>query len=155
MALLHTTPLVQLLLHIDTSRPLSPILYFSEHFFRALQAQYPSFILCTTSLSHPQPAATCDPRYLKQSTSSNGSPFSITCIRSPLPYLEHLIILLKDMRNINFKNLSSNFSKKLRIVALKLHKLTRFLSPNLSIWSYKLQFCTVLGVGCDADIFKL
>ena len=38
--------------------------------------------------------ATCDPRYLKQSTSSNGSPFSIKCIQSPLRYLEHLITLL-------------------------------------------------------------
>ena len=35
--------------------------------FRAPQALYPCFILCTTSFSHPHSAATCDPRYLKQS----------------------------------------------------------------------------------------
>ena len=67
MPLLHTTPLVQLLLRIDTSWPLRTL-------FSAPQALYPLFILCTTSLSHPPSAATCDPRYLKQSTSSNGSP---------------------------------------------------------------------------------
>ena len=71
------------------SNPLLLRAPFSTH-----QALYPSFILCTASLSHPPSAATCDPRRLKQSTSSNGSPFSITCIRSPLPYLEHLITLL-------------------------------------------------------------
>ena len=66
------------------------------------QALYPSFILCTTSLSHPPSAATCYPRYLNQSTSSNGSPFSITCIRSQLPYLEHLITLLLPTFTLNF-----------------------------------------------------
>ena len=40
--------------------------------FSSPHALYPSFILCTTSISHPPPAATCDPRYLKQSTSSEG-----------------------------------------------------------------------------------
>ena len=40
--------------------------------FSTSQTLYQSFILCTTSLSHPPSAATCDPRYLKQSTSSNG-----------------------------------------------------------------------------------
>ena len=52
------------------------------------------FILCTTSLSHPLSAETWDPRGLKQSTSSNGSPFSITSIRAPFPHLEHFITLL-------------------------------------------------------------
>ena len=33
-------------------------------------ALYHSFILCATTLSHPPSAATCDPRYLKQSTCS-------------------------------------------------------------------------------------
>ena len=33
-------------------------------FFRAPHALYPSFILCTTSLSHPSSAATCDLGYL-------------------------------------------------------------------------------------------
>ena len=40
--------------------------------FSALQALYPSFILRTTSLSHPPSAATCDPRYLNLSTSSTS-----------------------------------------------------------------------------------
>ena len=57
----------------------SPLLL--SFLFSAPHTLYPSFILCTTPLSHPQSAATCDPRYLKQSTSSNGSPFRITCIR--------------------------------------------------------------------------
>ena len=78
MPLLRTTPLVLLL----------------RTLFSAPQALYPSFILCTTSFSHPPSAATCDPRYLKQSTSSKSSPFSITCIRSPLPYLEQQFIYL-------------------------------------------------------------
>ena len=42
--------------------------------FSAHHVLYPSFKLCPISLSHPPSAATCDPRYLKQSTSSNGSP---------------------------------------------------------------------------------
>ena len=46
--------------------------------FSASHTLYPSFILCTTSLSHPPTAATYNPKYFKQSTSSNGSPFSIT-----------------------------------------------------------------------------
>ena len=102
MPLLRTTPLVQFLLRIDTSWPLSPILYCSGHFFNGPQALYPSLILCTTSLSHPPSAATCDPMYLKQSTSYNGSPFNITCIRSPLPYMEHLITLLLPTFTLNF-----------------------------------------------------
>ena len=48
----------------------SPLLL--SKLFSAHHALYPSFILCTTSLSHPTSAVTCDPRYLKQSTSSNG-----------------------------------------------------------------------------------
>ena len=60
MFLLRITPLVQLLLHIDTSWPLSQIPYCSPHF----SALYPSFILCNTFLSYPPSAATCDPRYL-------------------------------------------------------------------------------------------
>ena len=72
--------------------------------FTPTKALYPSLILCTTSISYPTLAATCDPRYLKQSTSSNGSSFSITCIRSPLPYLEHLITLLLPTFTLNFHN---------------------------------------------------
>ena len=41
-------------------------------------------------IHHPS----CIPKYLKPTTSSNGSLFSITCIRPPFPYLEHLITLL-------------------------------------------------------------
>ena len=93
MPLLRTTPLVQLVLHIHflafiPSPLLLSILLSTPH------TQYPSFILCTTTLSHPPSAATWDPRYFKQSTSSNVSLFSIVCIRSPLPYLEHLITSL-------------------------------------------------------------
>ena len=40
--------------------------------------------------------------YLKQSTSSNGSPFSIICIRPPFPYLEHPITLLLPTFTFNF-----------------------------------------------------
>ena len=42
--------------------------------FSAPQALYPSFILCTTSISLPPSAATCDHRYLKQSTSRSACP---------------------------------------------------------------------------------
>ena len=52
------------------------------------------------SLSHPPSAATSDPRYLKQSTPYNGSPFSITCIR-PFPYLGHLTTLLLPTFTLN------------------------------------------------------
>ena len=53
-------------------------------------ALYPSFIRCTTSLSHPPSAATSGHRYLKQSAYFKSSPFSTTCIQSPLPYLHSL-----------------------------------------------------------------
>ena len=103
MPLLRTTPLVQLLLHIDTSWPLSRILSCSAHFSALpMHALYPSFILCATPLSHSPSAATCDSRYLKQSTFSHASPFSITCSRPPLPYLEHLITLLLPTLTLNF-----------------------------------------------------
>ena len=58
--------------------------------------------LCTTSISHPPSAATCYPRYLKQSTSSNGLQFSITYIRPQFPYLEHLITLQLPTYSLNF-----------------------------------------------------
>ena len=41
--------------------------------------------------SHPPSAATCNPRYLQQSNSSNGSPFSLTCIQPTFTYLELFI----------------------------------------------------------------
>ena len=41
-------------------------------------------------------------RYLKQSTYSNGSPFSLACIRIPFPYLEHLVTLLLPTFTLNF-----------------------------------------------------
>ena len=50
---------------------ISKILYCSAHFL-VPYALYPSFILCTSSLSHFPSDASCDPRYLKQSISSNG-----------------------------------------------------------------------------------
>ena len=51
--------------------------------FSAPHSLYPSFILCTTSLSHLPSAVSYDPRNLKQSTSSIGWPFSITHITNP------------------------------------------------------------------------
>ena len=42
--------------------------------------------------------------------------------------------------------------RKIENVALKLLTITQFLSPNLSI---DFIFCTVLGVRCDVDMFKL
>ena len=52
----------------------------AKKWFCVFRIEAPSFILCNTSLSHPPSAATCNRRYLKQSTSSNGSPFGFTCI---------------------------------------------------------------------------
>ena len=54
--------LVQLVLHMDTSWHLSRPLLHST-LFNIPHALYPSFILCTTALSHPPSAATCDPRF--------------------------------------------------------------------------------------------
>ena len=51
--------------------------------------------------------------------------------------------------------MDGRFSKKMRIEQLKLVEITLFLFPNLSIYCYLLWFCTVLGVRCDVDIFKL
>ena len=48
-------------------------------------------ILCTTSFSHPPSTVTCHPRFLKQSTTSNGLPFALTCIRTTFTFLWHLI----------------------------------------------------------------
>ena len=63
---------------------------------------YPSFILCPTSLSHPPAAATCDPIYWKQSTSSNGLSFSLICIRPTFTNFEHLWALLLPTLSLNF-----------------------------------------------------
>ena len=54
--------------------------------------------------------------------------------------------------NINTsENWWLNFSENLRIIALKLLELTRFLWPkSINL----LEFCTVLGLSCDVDIFK-
>ena len=137
MPLLRTTPLVQLLLRVDASWPLIPNPLLLKTLFSAPQALYPSFILCTTSLSHPPSSATCDPRYLNQSTSSNGSPFSITYIRSPLPYLEHLITLLLPTFTFNFllphtlPNSLNNFSFESATSAVSLANNSWFIS-NLS-----------------------
>ena len=102
MPLLRTTPLVQLLLHIDSSWPLSPIHYCSGY-FSALPKLYTPHSFCVPHpFLHPPSAAAWDPGYLKQSTSSNSSPFSITSIRYPLPYLEQLITLLLPTFTLNF-----------------------------------------------------
>ena len=76
---------------ISTLLGLYPQSSITQHTFQRSPCSIPSTIQCTTSLSHPPSASTCDHRYLKQSTSSYGLPFSITCIRPPFPYLEHHI----------------------------------------------------------------
>ena len=55
---------------------------------------YPSFILCTTSISHPPFMATCVIRYLKESTSCYSSSFSLTFIWPQFTFLEYLITLI-------------------------------------------------------------
>ena len=47
------------------------------------------------------------------------------------------------------------FLKKFRNHGIKIVRVNSFLSPNLSIYSYLLEFCTVLGVHCEVDVFKL
>ena len=94
-------PLVQLLLHIDIHWPLSQS-SIAQHTFEWSPRSVPLIHLCTASLSHPPSAATCNPRYLKQYTSSNSLLFSITCIQPPLAYLEHLITLLLQTFTLNF-----------------------------------------------------
>ena len=96
-----TTPLVQLLLHIDTSWPLSPILYGSEH-FSALSKAIP--LIHSVYHIHFISSISCHLQslVLKQYTSSNVSPFNITCIRPPAPNLEHLITLLLPTLTRNF-----------------------------------------------------
>ena len=77
---------------IDTSWPLNLQSSIAQHDFQHSPRSIPlihyvyhipftSFIICHLKSY----------RYIKQSTSSNGSPFSITCIRPPFPYLDHLI----------------------------------------------------------------
>ena len=82
-SLLCTKLLVQVILQIDISLCLSPS-SIARILFNTPRAFYPSFIRRTTSLSHRPSATTCDPRYLNQSTFSNGSPFTLTCIRPPI-----------------------------------------------------------------------
>ena len=80
----------------------SQIHYCSAYFSALPTLDTPSFILCTTSLLQPRTAASCDSMYLKQSTSSHGWPFSRTCIRPKLPYLEHLKTLFLLTFTLNF-----------------------------------------------------
>ena len=51
--------------------------------------------------------------------------------------------------------MDGRISQKIRIMVLKFLELTRYVSPNLLIYSYLRLYCTVLGVRCDVDIFKL
>ena len=89
MLLLRTTPLVKLLIHLDTS--LLSQSSIAQHIFSSPMLYTP----------HPKSAATCDPRYLKQSTSPKCSAISLTCIR-PFPYLEHLRTKLLPTFTLNF-----------------------------------------------------
>ena len=100
MPLLHTTRLVQLLIHINTSWPLSPI-YCSAH-FSVLPTLYTPDSFCVPCPFHILHQLPLETQVHKQSTSSDGSPFNITCIRPPLPYLEHLITLLLPTLTLSF-----------------------------------------------------
>ena len=105
MPLLRTMQFLQLLLNGPSYRYFLACIHIPlllSTFFSAPHSLYPSFILCTISLSHPPSAETCDPRDLKQSTYSSGSPFSITSIRPPFPYLEHLKTLHLPRVTLNF-----------------------------------------------------
>ena len=101
MPLLRTTPLAKLLLHIETTWPICPILYYSAHF-----SVLPT--ICTPhSFCVPHPyripiGCHLRPQEFKQSTSSHGSQFSIISIRPSFPYLEHLITLLLPTFTLNF-----------------------------------------------------
>ena len=102
----YATPIIfnwELLLHIDTSWPSSPILYCSAH-FSMLPMLYTPHLLCVPHPFHILPllAATCVPRNLNQPTYFKGFPFSITFIRPPFPYLVHLITLLFPIFTLNF-----------------------------------------------------
>ena len=100
MPMLRTTRLVQLLLHIDISWPLPPILYCSGH-FSALPKLSTNYSFCV-----PHPFHILHQLSL-ETPSNNPLPlavhlFIITCIRSTLPYLEHLITLLLTTFTRNF-----------------------------------------------------
>ena len=125
LPLLRSMSLVQLVLHVDTSWPLSTILYCSAHFA-------PSFLLCTTTLSHPTSAATCYPRYLKLSTSSLS--FRITCIWPLFPYLQQLITFLLPTFTLNFF-LSHSLPNSLTSVLRK-------------VWGRNAQFCVCASLFC-------
>merc|ERR1712035_283962 len=61
-----------------------------------------SFILCFTSTSILPSTDTCDPKYLKDSTSSSTSPFNTTFILPSSTTLVHLITLLLFSLILNF-----------------------------------------------------
>ena len=97
MPLLRTTPLVQLLLHMDTSSPLSPVLCCSAY-FSALPTLYTPHSFC---VPHPLQFSICC-HLRSQVLNWIHFLFSITCIRPPLPYLEHRITLLLPTLTLNF-----------------------------------------------------
>ena len=74
---------------LTTSFHLSPILYCSEH-FSALKTLYTlnSFCVPHPLMWHLAFWVPCDPRYLKQFTSFNWSPYSFTYIQPLFTYLE-------------------------------------------------------------------
>ena len=77
----------------------NPLLFdtFSEH-----PILYSPYLFCVPLLSQPTFAVTCHHRYINQSTSLNGLPFSFTCIQPTFLYLEHLITLLLPTFTLNF-----------------------------------------------------
>ena len=120
-----------------------PNLLLFSTLFSAPHSLYPLLILCPTSLSQPLSVDTYGPRYLKRSSSLNGSPFSLTCIRPPFPYLEHLItLLLPTTLNFLSHNLPNsltslhNFCSKSATSAVSSANNSWFISmlPPFTLW---------------------
>ena len=143
MPLLRTMPLVYNYSFIQTQHFFSfiPNPLLLRTLFSTAQALYSWFIPCTTWLSHPPTAATCDHRYLSQFTSSNGSPLSITCIRPPFPYLERLITFLLTALTLNY--LLSHTPPN------SLTSLNNFSSESTTIVLYHQQITAGLSQTCD------
>ena len=106
MPLLRKTPLVQLLLHtVDTSYHLPAILYCLVQF--SVLPKLDDLLYSVNSVYHiPSTSSICchlRPQVLKkQSTSCNGSPFSLTCIRPTFAYPEHFITYLHSLSTFSF-----------------------------------------------------
>ena len=89
MSVLRISSLIQLRLNISTSSQLSLIKYIAHHTFQCSLR----FILLVHWLPHAW--------YLKQFISSNGSQFSLKCIRPSFAYHELLITVLLPTFTLN------------------------------------------------------